>query len=52
MNMQYDLVLDCFVCENGWLGYGGNRYLLYTNYALNFSDARELCVLNNFTYAR
>ena len=32
------------VCEQGWLGYGGNRYLLYTDDVLNFSDARELHV--------
>ena len=32
------------VCEQGRLGYGRNRYLLYTDDVLNFSDARELHV--------
>ena len=34
------------MCEQGWLGYGGNCYMMYTDDVLNISDARELYILH------
>ena len=38
--------LDGTVCEQGWLGYGGNCYMMYTDDVLNIADARELYILH------